>query len=208
MKKTLALVIATLMTLGVVGCGEKAVEEGKTKVEEGAEKTKEGVKDTAEKVKDGAEKVGDEIKAVTFGDMKKSGHFDIKVIEATEADVIKSGDGSNDKTTENKFIIVKLEMKNNSKEAVAYETSDFMLKYMKDQKEYKNSEAADIANDREKNTNKDMNYITAGEKIDGETTKNTFVVFEVPKDVTISDSVVMSKNAGSEGKTIEFKLAK
>ncbi|MEG2353021.1 MAG: DUF4352 domain-containing protein [Clostridium sp.] len=197
MKKTLVLVMATLMTFGVVGCNSNKAKGDETKLEQGVDK----VGETAEKVKE-------DVKAIFFGEMGKSGAFDIKILEVSETDTIKSGVEANDKKIKDKFIVVKLEVKNNTKDAIAYTKSDFVLKNTKDNKEYTRSESSQIANKREIEMNKDLNHIGVDTKIEAETTKNTYIAFEVPKDVAISDTVLINKNAASNDKAVQYKLVK
>ncbi|WP_097025431.1 DUF4352 domain-containing protein [Clostridium peptidivorans] len=144
----------------------------------------------------------EEAKIYKLGEEGTSGSWNIKVLEAKETNTIVGGNSSDKVTTKEKFIVIKLQMKNLSKQAAEYSAKEFALGNMKDKTQYNITdvafEAMGNANSKETIYNKNSNFIGVYSDINPNTTKQTYIVFEVPKDMTISDSVLINSNGGSE----------
>lgn len=151
------------------------------------------------------EKVGtnkEKDKVYKIGEEGKVGSWSIKVLEAKETNVVQGGNSSNNKTTKDKFIVIKLQMKNISKQPVQYNAKEFMLGNMKDKAQYTINdvafEAMGSANSNESIYKRNSDFIGVYKDVNPNTTKQTYIVFEVPKDMNISDSVLINANNNSE----------
>lgn len=139
-------------------------------------------------------------KIYQFGQEGVSGDWDIKVLEAKEADTIEAGNSEDNIKSSLKFIIVKLEMKNISKEPIQYSPEEFILGNMNDKTQYKaDLNAMLTANGKETIYNRNNNFIGAYEDVNPNTPKETYVIFEVPKEVKIENCVLVNGNNNSEG---------
>lgn len=134
-----------------------------------------------------------------FADEGKSGNWDIKVLDSHEATTIQSGDGSNNKTTQQKFIIVKLQMKNVSQSPLQCSENEFMLGNSKDKKEYQmDTEAALTASQVETIYKNNNNFFLMVDNLNPDTPKQTYLVFEVPTSFNIADGILINSNAGAD----------
>ncbi|MBU3195643.1 DUF4352 domain-containing protein [Clostridium algidicarnis] len=143
-----------------------------------------------------------EQKTYKIGEEGTSGNWNIKVLEVKEANTVQGGSSSDNRTTNEKFIIVKLEMKNTSKQPIQYSSREFMLGNIKDKSQYTINDTAfnamGSANSNETIYKKNSDFVGVYTDVNPNTTKQTYIVFEVPKDMNISDSVLISANGNAE----------
>ncbi|KEH84602.1 DUF4352 domain-containing protein [Clostridium novyi] len=141
------------------------------------------------------------------GEESSCGDFNLKILDANETTTVEAGNKSDNKTTNEKFIVCKVSIKNISKQPKQYKSTDFILGNMKDKAQYTINDAAfsamSSANGKETIYNKNNNFVGVYKDINPNTTKQTYLIFEVPKDFNISDGVLIS---GGSGKTTAFYL--
>ncbi|OAA94082.1 DUF4352 domain-containing protein [Clostridium coskatii] len=131
-------------------------------------------------------------KMYKLGEEGTSGNWSIKVLEAQEASTIQSGDGSDNKTTQQKFIIIKLQMTNISQAAVQYSDDEFALVNTKDKKQYEiNGDDSLTANQVETIYRKNSNFFLGIDSLNPSTPKQTYLVFEVPKNFDLQNAVLV-----------------
>lgn len=144
-------------------------------------------------------------KVYKAGEEGASGNWNIKVLEANETDTVQGGDSSDNKTTKEKFIVLKLQMNNISKNPAQYSEREFKLENTKDKTQYNTAfEAMQTANSKEKIYNENNNFIGAYDDTNPNTPKQTYIIFEVPKNTNVSDCILMNKNG--TGDTTKFNL--
>ena len=144
----------------------------------------------------------EEIKSIQLNTEAQVGDLGIKVLEAKESTAVSNEAGKS--TPTGKFIVIKLELKNNSKEAIGYDTNDFKLKnndilYEVDDNAF---DALGNLNSQETIFNKNSKFIGVYDKFNAGVTKNTYIVFDVPKETKIEDLKLIVK----QNKNIEFNL--
>lgn len=141
------------------------------------------------------------------GEESSCGDFNLKILDANETTTVEAGNKSDNKTTNEKFIVCKVSIKNISKQPKQYKSTDFILGNMKDKAQYTINDAAfsamSSANGKETIYNKNNNFVGVYKDINPNTTKQTYLIFEVPKDFNISDGVLIS---GGSGETTAFYL--
>ena len=138
-------------------------------------------------------------KVYKLGEEGKSGNWSIKVLDAKEATTIEGGDSSDNKTTSQKFIIVKLQMTDVAQTPQQYSTDNFMLGNVKTKKQYKpDMDAGGTANKKETIYNNNSEFFDVYEDINPNTPKQTYIAFEVPKDINIADCIIMNSNNNSD----------
>ena len=141
------------------------------------------------------------------GEESTCGDFNLKILDANETSTVEAGNKSDNKTTNEKFIVCKVSIKNISKQPKQYKSTDFILGNMKDKAQYTINDAAfsamSSANGKETIYNKNNNFVGVYKDINPNTTKQTYLIFEVPKDFNISDGVLIS---GGLGETTAFYL--
>lgn len=130
------------------------------------------------------------------------GKVELKVLEAKESDAISNKAGNS--TPSGKFIIIKLELKNNGDQATEYNTRDFKLK--KDKTIYEVDDNAFDAlghlNSQEKIYNENKNFIGVYDKFNAGISKNTYIVFDVSKETKLEDL----KLTVNQNNTVYFNL--
>lgn len=140
-----------------------------------------------------------ESKNYKFGEEGKSGNWNIKVLDSQEATTIQGGDNYNNKATKQKFIIIKLQMTDIDSTLHQYATNEFILRNAKNKKQYSASlEAMDAANQKETIYNKNSDFFGVYDDISPNTPKQTYVVFEVPKDFNVADGVLIHGTSNSD----------
>lgn len=144
----------------------------------------------------------EDTKIYKIGEEGASGNWNIKVLEVNETDTVQAGNSSDNKTTKEKFIVIKLQMKNISKQPVEYSSKEFMLGNMKDKSQYDINDSAfkamGAANSREKIYNNNGEFIGVYDDVNPNTTKQTYIVFETSKDFNIADCVLLNKNGSGD----------
>ncbi|KAJ53616.1 hypothetical protein BD780_003219 [Clostridium tetanomorphum] len=148
------------------------------------------------------EEVKEEIKTVKLNEQSVAGNLGIKVLEAKESTAISNEAGKS--TPSGKFIVIKLEIKNNGKEPTEYNTNDFKLKnkdilYQVDDNSFG---ALGDLNSQETIYNENKKFIGAYDKFNAGITKNTYIVFDIPKEAKLADLKLLVK----QNKSIEFSL--
>ncbi|EDS77345.1 conserved hypothetical protein [Clostridium botulinum C str. Eklund] len=121
-------------------------------------------------------------KTIKIGEEAKAGNIGVKVLEAKEKESISNEAGKSHAT--GKFIIIKLELKNNGNEATEYTPSEFKLlngtkKYDVDDNSF---EALGYLNSQETIYKENKKFIGSYDKYNSGLVKNTYLVFDVPKD--------------------------
>ncbi|NFD29678.1 DUF4352 domain-containing protein [Clostridium botulinum] len=148
------------------------------------------------------EEVKEEKKDVKFGEQSSVGNLGVKILEAKESTAISNESGKS--TPSGKFIVIKLELKNNGEEATEYNTNEFALKKDKTVYEVDDNafEALGQLNNQETIYNKNSNFIGAYDKFNSGITKNTYIAFDVPKETKVEDLKLITKH----NKGIQFNL--
>lgn len=163
-------------------------------------------KDTKQQSNDSNKK--EDTKMYKFGEEGTSGNWNIKVLEVNETDTVQGGNSSDNKTTKEKFIVIKLQMKNIAKQPVQYSPKEFMLGNMKDKSQYNINDSAfnamGAANSKEKIYNNNDGHMGVYDDVNPNTSKQTYIVFEVSKDFNIADCILINKNGS--GDTTGFYL--
>lgn len=190
MKKILSIFLAGILSLGLVACGNDSAPTN-TKKEDTKQEEKKDIKKE--------EKKG---KTITVKEEGMVGNLGIKVLETKESNAISNESGKS--TPSGKFIVLKLELKNNGEQATEYSGSDFKLKndriiYEVDDNSF---QALGYLNTQETIYNKNKNFIGVYDKFNPGITKNTYIVFDIPKEVKIEDLKLVVK----QDKNTEFNL--
>ncbi|HDK7182930.1 TPA: DUF4352 domain-containing protein [Clostridium botulinum] len=194
MKKNFKLIIGGLIIFiaGYFIGDATAISRVKKQIGQGTEKqvssTKEGVKE--------------EKKDIKAGEQSPVGNLGVKILEAKESTAISNESGKS--TPSGKFIVIKLELKNNGEEATEYNTNEFALKKDKTIYEVDDNafEALGQLNSQETIYNKNSNFIGAYDKFNSGITKNTYIAFDVPKETKIEALKLITKH----NKGIQFNL--
>ena len=142
------------------------------------------------------------IKTVALNQEEVLGNITMKVVKTEETQSINNESGSS--TAGGKFIVIELELKNNDKQAIEYAAKQFMLK-SKDL-EYKIDDASFDAmgnlNNQESIYNKNQEFIGVYDSFNPGMVKKTYLVFDVPKDVTLDNAKLML----TDNNEIQFSL--
>lgn len=143
-----------------------------------------------------------ETKSIKLNEGAAAGDLGIKVLEAKEGTSISNEAGSSKPS--GKFIIIKLELKNNGQSAIEYKADDFGLKNSKAIYEVDDNafEALGDLNSQEKIYNENKNFVGVYDKFNAGITKNTYIVFDVPKETKTEDLKLIVK----QNQEIEFNL--
>ena len=146
----------------------------------------------------------DKQKIYKVGEEGISGNWSIKVLDAQEGTAIQSGDGSDNKTTQQKFIIIDLQMTNISQAAAQYSDNEFALVNTEDKKQYQiNSDASLNANQAETIYKKNSNFFLGIDSLNPGVPKQTYLVFEVPQNFNLQNGVLAHV---SNNKAVGFNL--
>lgn len=146
----------------------------------------------------------DDAKIYKLGEEGQSGSWKIKVLDVKETNTIQSGDGSENKTTQQKFIVLNLQMTNVSQAATQYEDNEFVLGNTKSKKQYQvDGDASLIATEVETNYKNNSNFFLAIDNLNPDTPKDTYLVFEVPKDFDVADGVLIH---GDSNKAVGYYI--
>ena len=146
-----------------------------------------------------------EPKIIDVGTVQKSGDWDIKVLESKESSEINTGNSGGSIKTTDKFIIVKLELKNMSNAKVEYSYDNFTLLHSNKSSYESHMDSASKLNSDEKIYKKNNSFIGVYDDVNPGTTKNTYISFEVPKDLSIEDFILVN-NKSLNDELIAFKL--
>lgn len=150
-------------------------------------------------------KAKEEQKIYKLGEEGQSGNWKIKILDVQEATTIQSGDGSDNKTTQQKFIVLKLQMTNISQAAVQYSDNEFALENMKDKKQYQlDGNASLTATQVETNYKNNSNFFLSINSVNPNTPKDTYLVFEVPKDFNMANGILI--HGDNDGKIAGYNI--
>ncbi|KLU74184.1 hypothetical protein ADU80_05020 [Clostridium botulinum] len=121
-------------------------------------------------------------KIVKLGEETKAGNIGVKVLEVKEQNSISNEAGKANATC--KFVILKLELKNNGNEATEYNPHEFKLNDDKKTLEVDDNsfDALGHLNSQETIYKNNKKFIGSYDKYNAGLSKNTYLVFDVPKD--------------------------
>lgn len=138
-------------------------------------------------------------KIYKLGEEGQSGAWSIKVLDTQETNTIASGDGSDNKTTQQKFIVIKLQMTNISQAPTQYSDNEFILGNTKDKKQYQiNGDASLTANQVETTYKKNSDFFLSIDSLNPSMPKQTYMVFEVPTNFNVADGVLIHGTSSSD----------
>ena len=139
-------------------------------------------------------------KIYKFGEEGKIGDWAITVKDVQTTNLIKSEEGSDDnKKTDQIFIVIKLQMKNISNSSAQYSPDNFALGNYKTSARYDcNMEAGETENQNKTIFKKDSSYFGVYDNINPNVPKQTYVVFEVPKDTKVGDMALIANGNSDE----------
>ncbi|EHK2366524.1 DUF4352 domain-containing protein [Clostridium perfringens] len=145
----------------------------------------------------------EETKVIPLNQEENLGNIGLKVLSVNETEQVNNKSGST--SSSGKFIVIELSLKNNAKQAVEYNPNQLEL-LANDGVVYQGDDVAFQAgqnlNSQETIYNKNKDFIGFYDKFNSGLTKNTYVVFDVPKDLNIDNT-----NLVIEGiKGVQFSL--
>ena len=139
----------------------------------------------------------DEQKIYKLGEEGASGNLVMKILGVQETNTIEGGDSSQTKTTTQKYIVVKLQLTNKAQAAIQYSYDDFVLGDSKTKTQYKaNTDAGAAANNKETIYKENNEFVGELDDINPNTPKQTYIVFEVPKDFSLQNAVLINTKNG------------
>lgn len=196
MKKIISILLVGALSVSLVGCGGKK-----------QESVKEPQKQSTEQKQESKSK---EIEAVNYGESSDSENWNIKIKDVQEvSEVTKKEDGEESFKTEGKFVNILLEMKNISKEPISYSLTDFQIKDVITGKVYSIEDIGyDVAHElisEEKFYKENNDYITIMDEVNPDSTKITWITFDIPKEIKLDNSILINKGTDSN-KEVYFKL--
>lgn len=125
-------------------------------------------------------------KVVKFSEQSKVGDVKFKILKVKETKNISNEAGKS--KANGKFIIIELQLKNESKDPVQYSSDDFTLN--NDGKSFESDDnsfdASENMNSQETIYNNNKDFIGVYDKFNPGLTKKTYLVFDVPKDLNLS----------------------
>lgn len=143
-------------------------------------------------------------KMYKIGEGGASGNLVMKILGVQETNTVEGGDSSQAKTTTQKYIVVKLQLTNKAQAAIQYSYDDFVLGDSKTKTQYKaNTDAGAAANNKETIYKENNEFVGELDGINPNTPKQTYIVFEVPKDFNLQNAVLINTK---NGKTTGFYL--
>ena len=143
-------------------------------------------------------------KMYKIGEEGASGNLVMKILGVQETNTVEGGDSSQTKTTDQKYIVVKLQLTNKSQAAIQYSDEDFVLGDSKTKTQYKaNTDAGAAANNKETIYKENNEFVGENDDINPNTPKQTYIAFEVPKDFNLQNAVLINTK---NGKTTGFYL--
>jgi len=136
------------------------------------------------------------------GEEGTSGNWSMKVLEANETNTVQSGDISYKVTTNEKFIVITLQIKNITTYPIKYSPREFLLRNINNESEYNINNIAfnamTAANGSEKIYKENTNFVGVYDEVGPSITKRTFIIFEVPKDTRADDYLLINTNDNGE----------
>lgn len=142
------------------------------------------------------------------GEEGVSGNWSMKVLESNETNAVQSGDISYQVTTNEKFIVITLQLKNIANYPIKYTSREFLLRNINNKSQYNINNIAfnamTAANGSEKIYKENSNFVGVYDEVGSSTTKRTFIIFEVPKDTSAADYMLVNTN--DNGKPTGYNL--
>ena len=137
-------------------------------------------------------------KTYKAGEEGNSGNWSMKVLEANETNTVQSGDVSYKVTTNEKFIVITLQIKNITNYPINYTAREFMLRNIKNESEYDINnnafKAMAAANGNEKIYKGNNNFVGVYDEVGPSISKQTYIIFEVPKETSAADYLLINSN--------------
>jgi len=122
----------------------------------------------------------------------------MKVLESNETNEVQSGDISYKVTTNEKFIIITLQIKNITNYPISYTAREFMLMNINNLGQYdinnKAFNAMAAANGNEKIYKRNSNLGGVYDEVGPSISKQTYIIFEVPKETSAADYLLINSN--------------
>jgi hypothetical protein len=132
------------------------------------------------------------------GEEGTSGNWSMKVLESNETNSVQSGDVSYKVTTNEKFIIITLQIKNITNHPISYTAREFMLRNINNESQYdinnKAFNAMAAANGNEKVYKGNSNFVGVYDEVGPGIAKQTYIIFEVPKETSAADYLLINSN--------------
>ncbi len=99
-----------------------------------------------------------------------------------------------------------MQLKNITTAPVQYANTEFMLDDAKTQNQYNVSlEAGQSANGKETIYNENNEFVGVFDDVNPNIPKQTYIIFEVPKDFDIADGVLINRNSGAVAASFYIK---
>ncbi len=194
MKKFLSILLCGIMILGLVGCG-------KANNNNDSSSNSKNIQNEESKNK--------EIESVNYGEYANSGNWNIKINNVEETQEIKGHEESENIKTEEKFIVVLMDLKNISNNPQSYSLTEFKLYDTSTDKTYEiqdNGVRTSITYiSEEKYYNENNKYVTLNDTINPDETKIGCVVFDVSSDLDVENLLLVNKSIDSN-KEVHFNL--
>lgn len=142
------------------------------------------------------------VKLIGLNQEEVFSNIEMKVLKAEESNGVNNESGTSKPS--GKFIVLELELKNNDKQAIQYSSDQFMLTsgdsiYQVDDTAF---DAMGNLNNQESIFNKNQEFIGAYDNFNPGMSKKTYLVFDVPKNVTLENSKLML----TDNKEVAFSL--
>lgn len=147
---------------------------------------------TNEKVKKESKK--EEAKVIPLNQEENLGNVGLKVLNVKETEQVNNKRDSI--SSSGKFIVIELSLKNNAKQAIEYDPNQLELVsndgvvYQVDDVAF---QAGQKLNSQETIYNKNKDFIGFYDKFNSGLTKNTYSVFDVPKEVNLDNTKLVIK---------------
>lgn len=152
---------------------------------------------------EGSEKVTEYKK----GETGQVGNWKINISDVQTGTEIKSdsGDTSDNKTSSQLFVMVKVQLENTASTPQSYSSDEFALGNLKNESVYAlDMEAGEVLNDNKTNWENDSTYFGIYDNLNPNLPKYTYLVFEVPAGTSVSDLILASTKANEN---TEFYLS-
>lgn len=196
MKKLLSILLVGMLSVGITACGNS---------KDTAKKDDTSTPAPTETKKEEPKKEEKKNTTYDFGTEGVSGNWSIKVLEAKETNEIIIG-GDEKKTTSEKFVVVKVQMTNKSNKAINWGPEEFKLIDTKNQTQYDpHFDTTQGINSKETIFNKNDKVLGIYDNLNPNLSKESYISFEVPKNVVLSDCILGNANDGSK-EAVGYKL--
>lgn len=136
----------------------------------------------------------EDAKVIPFNQEEDLGNIGLKVLNVEETEQVSNKRDSI--SSSGKFIVIELSLKNNAKQAIEYDPNQLELVsndgvvYQVDDVAF---QAGQKLNSQETIYNKNKDFIGFYDKFNSGLTKNTYVVFDVPKELNLDNTKLVIK---------------